>query len=103
MRSHARRTSAATASSAPGSPRNAGPTSITGIVRVTSARSLTAIALKMFMARYDTTASFVGSSLSGARIEDVAQRIADQVERQHDDEDREPRQQHDVRAQDHEL
>src|SRR3989449_1485634 len=49
MRSHASRTCAATASSPPDSARNAGAKSITGIVRVTSATSFTAIALKMFM------------------------------------------------------
>src|SRR2546425_10125893 len=49
MLSQAWRTCAATASRPPGSPRNAGAKSITGIVRVTSATSFTAIALKMFM------------------------------------------------------
>src|SRR6267143_7121422 len=48
MLSQAWRTCAATASSPLGSPPSAGPKSITGIVRVTSATSFTAIALKMF-------------------------------------------------------
>src|SRR5207245_1630730 len=49
MLSQAWRTCAATDSGPPGSPRKADPKSITGIVRVTSATSLTAIALKMFI------------------------------------------------------
>src|SRR5439155_17407061 len=115
MRSHASRTCAATASSPPDSARNAGPKSITRIVRVTSATSFTAIALKMFMVplRYH----FIGSprtagpqprdvlrlALPHARIEQVAERVAHEVQREHDDEDRETGQQHDVRAEDHEL
>src|SRR5437667_381821 len=50
MLSQAWRTCTATDFRPPGSPRRAGPKSITGIVRVTSATSLTAIALKMFIA-----------------------------------------------------
>src|SRR5882724_1479834 len=48
MRSLASRTRAATASSAPGPPTNAVPTSITGIARPISSGSFTAWALKMF-------------------------------------------------------
>src|SRR2546425_12960558 len=49
MLSQAWRTRAATASSPPASPRNAVAKSITGMVRVASATSFTAIVLKMFM------------------------------------------------------
>src|SRR5206468_12747930 len=121
MLSQARRTCPATASRPPGSPRNAGPTSITGVVRVTSATSFTAIALKMFIGAlpprgYDTTV--IGSPRTAgpqprdvlrlalrrrARVEEVAQRVAHEIEGQHDHEDRQPRQQHDVRAEDDEL
>src|SRR5882724_12934021 len=106
MLSQAWRTCAATASSPPGSPRNAGPKSITGIVRVTSATSLTAIALKMFMgppAVGNDTIVIDHSARRRARVEDVAHGVADEVQRQHDHEDGQPWQQHDVRAQDHEL
>src|SRR5712691_9012489 len=39
----------------------------------------------------------------GPRVEEIAQGVADEVESQDDHEDGEPRQQDDVRAQDHEL
>src|SRR5690242_18956511 len=95
---HACRTCAATASGPPGSPPRAGEKSMTGIVRVTSSIYLTAIALKMFKRPPSQMLS-----RRRARIENVPQRVADQIERQHDHEDRQARQQHDVRAQDDEL
>src|SRR5687768_11856350 len=51
MFSQACRTCAAAASSAPASPRKAGPKSITGIARVASSTLRTAMALKIFIAR----------------------------------------------------
>src|SRR5256714_5682911 len=104
MLSQAWRTCTATDSGPSGSPRKAGPKSITGIVRVTSATSLTAIALKMFIApSWPGPCTIPPSSARGrARVEDIAHGVAHEVERQHDDEDGQPRQQDDVRAQDHE-
>src|SRR5438445_12584981 len=121
MLSQAWRTCAATASRPPGSPRNAGAKSITGIVRVTSATSFTAIALKMFMGppadrtiplitrlgrRGPSPATSYGShgysARRRARVQDVAYGVADEVERQHDHEDGQARQQPDLRAQDQE-
>src|SRR5256885_17129614 len=105
MLSQAWRTCAATDSGPPGSPLKAGPKSITGIVRVTSATSLTAIALKMFIMPSWPGACTIppcASARGRARVEEVAHGVAHKVERQHDDEDGQPRQQDDVRAQDHE-
>src|SRR6267143_1182794 len=108
MLSQAWRTCTATDSGPPGSPRKAGPKSITGMVRVTSAASLTAIALKMFIVSswpgtrtippspIEDDAS--GGSGGRPRVEQIAHGVTHEIERQHDGEDGQPRQQDDVRA-----
>src|SRR5437867_5486796 len=87
MLSQAWRTCAATAGSPPGSPRNAGPKSITGIVRVTSATSFTAIALKMFIVpSWPGTCTIPPSSRGAADADEHLheERRGHQPEPQHD-------------------